>query len=448
MAAAESQSSGPPQMIQIFEETEPDHWKECGSDLTVLEHKQDRNIVVFLSKEFTEKDTPHERYKDTFQDEFRPVIDDDINGSFHCEYVCEGDRAWPAVSWSCFKIKDVSTAKKYSWKQPTIHVKWDQHTGRQLIHVIESPLAPGEFRLQVPLAQERRCNPFAWHAAFAHMVLKQYDGAFWLLRDLVRAQEKARNKKIDPKDEKKSTARKLADKHQRHTKPNDFPLLHDILRHLFHYQEIIEVAIHTLQVMTEEHTRWRKDDGEHIQKNLGSWINSRQRILHEHKRAHSLKMRSKSLNDRHQNEINLAFNLVSQGFGRDARSDSNMMKTVAVVSMVYLPGTFVSGLFGTNFFSFQADPGNTWLMAKEFWLYWAVTLPLTLLTMVVWAVWHYQETWTDWWEAVVKKRSEKTSSPGAGLAFSGIDEKTGISFHMQRITTALRLGEVQRHETV
>lgn len=33
---------------------------------------------------------------------------------------------------------------------------------------------------------------------------------------------------------------------------------------------------------------------------------------------------------------------MSQRFGSDAKSDNAMMKTVAIVSMVYLPGTFVS----------------------------------------------------------------------------------------------------------
>lgn len=84
-----------------------------------------------------------------------------------------------------------------------------------------------------------------------------------------------------------------------------FPLLHDIARHLFHYQETIEVAEHTLQVMAKELIHWRHEDEGNIRANIGTWLDARRRILHEEKRAHSLKTRSRSLNDRHQNEINL-----------------------------------------------------------------------------------------------------------------------------------------------
>ncbi|RDW68960.1 uncharacterized protein DSM5745_08720 [Aspergillus mulundensis] len=201
-------------------------------------------------------------------------------------------------------------------------------------------------------------------------------------------------------------------------------------------------------MMAQEQERWREEDQENVRKDIQTWLKTRQRILHEEKRAHSLKTRSKSLNDRHQNEINLAFNLVNQSLGRDQRTDSNMMKTVAVVSMVYLPGTFVSGLYGTNFFSFQADPGNTWLMADEFWMYWAVTLPLTFATMLVWAIWH-------WWDKLGTSRSKKVSGGKSNQPAGPTPSKDGIELRAQpgvplirRITTAFRLGEVQRTETV
>ncbi|KAL4739569.1 hypothetical protein BDV11DRAFT_187432 [Aspergillus similis] len=397
-------SPGP--QIQIFEETEPNRWEPCGVDLDVLRRNPEVNFLVALSTDWIEKEKK------------RNISDSNA-------------RVTPKVTWSCFKVKEVNDAEDYKWKQPAIHVDWNADTGRHVVYVIESPVRERlEFLSRIPPARERRCNPFSWHAAFARMVLEQYDRAFWLLRNLVRKQEKER----------------LISAH----KPNNFPLLHDILRHLFHYEETIEVAQHTLRMMAAEQERWRNEDEENIRQNLGIWIKSRQRILHEEKRAHSLKTRSKSLNDRHRNEINLAFNLVSQGFGRDARTDSNMMKTVAVVSMVYLPGTFVSGLFGTNFFSFQADPGNTWLMADEFWLYWAVTLPLTLATMVIWAIWHWQHKFP-----ILRKRNkgqgEKSDKPAGSADPKGNLEsadRPGVPF-LRRVTTAFRWGEgVQRQETV
>ncbi len=95
------------------------------------------------------------------------------------------------VSWSCFKVKEVKTAVDYSWKQPTIHVQWDAETGRQIIHIFgfksDQQVA---FINKIPSAAERRCNPFSLHAAFARIILEQYNDAFWMLRDLVRGHEK------------------------------------------------------------------------------------------------------------------------------------------------------------------------------------------------------------------------------------------------------------------
>ncbi|KAL4964034.1 uncharacterized protein BDV14DRAFT_201288 [Aspergillus stella-maris] len=417
-------------MIQIFEESGTGGWLPRGGDLDILEHKKASNIIVFLSEGYIEKDA--KRLKSQFQEEFWPVLEQDINGSFHCEYGCSETRVWPDASWSCFKIKEVKAAHVYSWKQPTIHVNWNPETGRQLVYVLGFKQTQVETFTKegAPTARERKCNPFSWHAAFARLILEQYDWSFWLLRDLVRGQEKERSKEPD------------------------FPLLHDILRHLFHYQETIEVAQHTLRMMAEEQVRWRREDTDAVRQNLNTWMSTRSRILYEEKRAHSLKTRSQSLNDRHQNEINLAFNQVSQGFGHAARSDSRMMTTVAVVSMVYLPGTFVSGLFGTNFFSFQADPGNTWLTADEFWIYWAVTVPLTLATMGVWALWHWREVWIRWWYKVTTGQTgpgTKTSNVPTGPGSPAHGSATGIPKSIspiKRMTTAFRLSEIQRHETV
>ncbi|KAL3478134.1 hypothetical protein BJX99DRAFT_224681 [Aspergillus californicus] len=413
-------------VVQIWEETDND-WQDGGrGDFSIVKNLQDRNVIVFASN----PEDKYPEFKENFQQEFRPVLRDDINGSFHCDYECADNRVWPAVSWTCFKIKEVHTATRYSWKQPTIHVKWDPESGRQAIHVFGlSDKQQKLFKERAPTYEERRCNPFTWHATFAHIILEQYDAAFWMLRDLVRDQEKARSGKG----------------HQ----PKNFPLLHDIARHLFHFSETIEVAEHTLQALTTEQVHWRREDADTVSENLNTWLKTRQRIQYEAKRTHSLKTRSKSMNDRHQNEINLAFNLVSQSFGRDARSDSNMMKTVAVVSMVYLPGTFVSGLFGTNFFSFQADPPNTWVTSGKFWIYWVVTIPLTLLTVAVWAVWHYRGTYLKWSNNLLGKNSTGPDDPKdmPPVSRNGSLEKSGTFPMIQRMTTAFGLRNVQRRET-
>jgi hypothetical protein len=75
------------------------------------------------------------------------------------------------------------------------------------------------------------------------------------------------------------------------------------------------------------------------------------------------------------------------------RSDAQSMKLLTLMTTVFLPGTFVSGLFSTPIF--QRDPGesaeNTILKVWRpgLYLYIAVSLPLLLMTLLVWGVWTF-----------------------------------------------------------
>ncbi|KAI5460123.1 hypothetical protein BGZ63DRAFT_389556 [Mariannaea sp. PMI_226] len=90
--------------------------------------------------------------------------------------------------------------------------------------------------------------------------------------------------------------------------------------------------------------------------------------------------------------MNLVFNLVTQQdsetsvqIARDTRNDSASMKTIAVLTMVFLPATAVSGFFGMAFFGLSNDGNFT---ASPFgWIFAAVTIPLTVLILLLWAFW-------------------------------------------------------------
>lgn len=97
-----------------------------------------------------------------------------------------------AVTWACFKIKTVNSPTDYDWQQPCIYVEWDCKTGRQLVFISSLRNSwVSSFLDNIPDHEKRRVNPFAWHHAFAKEVLQIYDSAYWNLRDIVRAEEKA-----------------------------------------------------------------------------------------------------------------------------------------------------------------------------------------------------------------------------------------------------------------
>ncbi|EHK22089.1 uncharacterized protein TRIVIDRAFT_222470 [Trichoderma virens Gv29-8] len=57
------------------------------------------------------------------------------------------------------------------------------------------------------------------------------------------------------------------------------------------------------------------------------------------------------------------------------------MKSLTLLTIVFLPATFISALFSTTFFSFAEDG---WQFSNKFWIYWAIVIPLTIFMLFVW----------------------------------------------------------------
>lgn len=65
-----------------------------------------------------------------------------------------------------------------------------------------------------------------------------------------------------------------------------------------------------------------------------------------------------------------------------SKRDSSAMKSIAVLTMLLLPGTAVASIFSMG--SFFSQTGNSRVaVSPDFWLYWAVTLPLTGVILTI-----------------------------------------------------------------
>ncbi|KAK9850379.1 Magnesium transport protein CorA [Penicillium brevicompactum] len=220
-----------------------------------------------------------------------------------------------------------------------------------------------------------RSDPYAWHSLFVGEMRKIYDQAIWDLRGVVWEVE-------------------MYQKDLEAFQPQ-FILLHDLSRHISHSKEILDVALDTVDSITHQYSlldehhpapetrlRWQSRDIE-------------QQLYFAMKSLRSTKLRCISLSERLQNEINLAFNIVAQRdnevsiqMAKHSLTDNTMMKTVAIVSLVYLPGTFVSGIFGMNFFDFDGLSDKAGMsVSRHFWVYWIITIGLTLATIMIWLLW-------------------------------------------------------------
>lgn len=62
------------------------------------------------------------------------------------------------------------------------------------------------------------------------------------------------------------------------------------------------------------------------------------------------------------------------------------MITIAAVTMVFLPGTFVSAILSTTFFDY-GDNGPR--VSQKWWVLFALTVPLTIVVFAVWLYWRY-----------------------------------------------------------
>lgn len=65
------------------------------------------------------------------------------------------------------------------------------------------------------------------------------------------------------------------------------------------------------------------------------------------------------------------------------------MRILTIITMIYLPCTIVSNFFSTQFVNqIEMDTGGLKLQyAQNTWLFFAISVPLTVFTILVWFVW-------------------------------------------------------------
>ncbi|KAH0527961.1 hypothetical protein TsFJ059_002877 [Trichoderma semiorbis] len=88
--------------------------------------------------------------------------------------------------------------------------------------------------------------------------------------------------------------------------------------------------------------------------------------------------------------INVSLAQDSREMAVSSKQDSSAMKIIALLTTFFLPGTFIASFFAMPLFNWS-EPELHQVANSHFWVYWAVTGPLTLVTMagvIAWAVWN------------------------------------------------------------
>lgn len=90
------------------------------------------------------------------------------------------------------------------------------------------------------------------------------------------------------------------------------------------------------------------------------------------------------------NVIELSFHIVTQGDSRVMQSESQSMKTIAVMTLVFMPLSTVATIFGTQFIKLQDESPYHVSISHDFWLLWLIAVPLTAIVLIIWRVGYTQ----------------------------------------------------------
>lgn len=248
-------------------------------------------------------------------------------------------------------------------------------SGQTILVIFDPPSAVEDSLFSLIFSETNtrgREDPFWIDALLLQEVVRLQHEAVWAIRNQVRDLEKGRTPRNKP--------------------DPDYGYLHEIERHAIHVLETIDLAIGTTDCILTQHELFMSDMPPH-QKFTQRSKQIHQRLQFHSNMLNSLRHRSMSNKERLLNEIQLSFQTVAQydakisvKIGKAAQADSAAMKAVAFLTLTFLPATFTSAIFSMSFFNYDAT-ANSWTMSDKFWLYWAVSVPITIVSATVWYYW-------------------------------------------------------------
>ncbi|KAI0600912.1 hypothetical protein F4775DRAFT_544045 [Biscogniauxia sp. FL1348] len=301
------------------------------------------------------------------------------NGYFGSEEKENNDGIMGINTWAYFEVKHLHPTLKYRWEKLNFFVRWIPSTKHTVIVIFDAHQLLSERlrKLFQDVDMSHVGDPFWPYMILADELVRLQDSAVWAIRDHVRKIETERRPQGKPEP--------------------DYRRLHDIARHAIHVVETLEVAILTMDGIISQHESVKND----MPLDRDVWRAVHRRLAFFKQIVGSLRCRSESNAKRLENEIQLAFNTVSQydsgvavAIGQVAQVDSAAMRTVSSLTLVFLPPTFISAVFSMSFFNFDSGGGD-WAVSDKFWIYWACAIPITLITSVLWYFWHKNITPVD-----------------------------------------------------
>ncbi|KAJ0413902.1 hypothetical protein BJY00DRAFT_296001 [Aspergillus carlsbadensis] len=159
----------------------------------------------------------------------------------------------------------------------------------------------------------------------------------------------------------------------------------------------------------------------------------RQEVEYMRRRTVMLLSQVQQMSDRTQSQTSYMLSVITQSDAEytadiaiDGKRDSIAMRTISILGIVYLPGTFVATLFSMEMFTWgggsssggeqQQSSSSTISASPSFWIYWVIAVPLTVITLVIWIVWSRREN----------RRSRRRLMISRTRASSGAESKASV----------------------
>ena len=111
---------------------------------------------------------------------------------------------------------------------------------------------------------------------------------------------------------------------------------------------------------------------------------------------------------RRDNLLNIEIAKATAQVAEETRQDSAAMKTIAVLTLTFLPGTAVATFFGMDMFNFFPGPDES-ICSPYIWIFFVITVPVTALVYAAWIWWfkfnqkHYQSRHEEGLEKIEEK---------------------------------------------
>lgn len=148
--------------------------------------------------------------------------------------------------------------------------------------------------------------------------------------------------------------------------------------------EAAAASIATLDAMAMRLRRLEKKSDSYLTAAAADAVECRRRNFH------STALRLHSIEKRMLNVIQLTQTIVTQADSAVLKADSRAMKLIAALTLVFLPATGVASVFDTPFFDNESSSATARLIvAANFWIFWAVSVPLTLCVGALCYAWYY-----------------------------------------------------------